>query len=110
MPKAKLVYNKKIRSVWNSRRRKHYYCLNDFVKALKNVKDPKNYLKDMRKRNPELSEKWKELVKPFKINTTGGLQSLKCTDKKGLLLIVQYMRSSNKTESFIRWVNRQKYR
>jgi hypothetical protein len=106
MHSTKLVYNKKIRSVWSNRKRKRYYCLNDVIKVLTDVKDAKNYLKGMRKRNAELAKNWNKLVKSYEMDTPGGRQIVKCTDALGLMLIMKNMRSSVKTELFRRWLIR----
>lgn len=106
MIRTKLLYNKKIRSAWDERRKKRYYCLNDVIKALLNVKDAKNYLKQMRQRDEKLGKKWSKLVIPIEMETAGGIQKLMCTDVNGLLLIMDNMRHSEKTESFNRWLKK----
>ncbi|MDP2364471.1 MAG: BRO family protein [Ignavibacteria bacterium] len=106
MPNTKLLYNKKIRTVWYGRRHKDYYCLNDVVKALTNIKDAKNYLKQMRQFDDKLGKKWWRFVIPLEMDTAGGRQKVMCTDTEGLLFIIENMRSSDKTVLFKRWLKR----
>jgi len=108
MSKIKLFESKKIRSVWNGRKQKRYYCLNDVVKALINIKDPKNYLKQIRQRDEVLGKKWRRFVISLEMDTAGGRQKVMCTDTEGLLLIIENMRSSDKTVLFKRWLKRRR--
>lgn len=105
MSNTKLVYNKKIRSVCNVRKQKWYYCLNDVVKALTNVKDAKSYLKDIRNRDEELAKKWKKLVISLEMDTPGGKQPVMCANAVGVVRIIQSLRSPN-AELFKRWLEK----
>ena len=50
----KLFEEKKVRTVWDDEKEKWFFCVVDVVEALTDSKDPKDYIKKMKKRDPEL--------------------------------------------------------
>ena len=50
----KLFEDKKVRTVWDDEKEKWFFCVVDVVEALTDSKDPKDYIKKMKKRDPEL--------------------------------------------------------
>ena len=50
----KLFEEKKVRTVWDDKKEKWFFCVVDVVEALTDSKDPKDYIKKMKKRDPEL--------------------------------------------------------
>jgi len=46
------------------------------VAALTDSVDPQGYIKDMRRRDPELSKGWGQIATPLSIQTSGGKQKL----------------------------------
>lgn len=72
MSNIKLFESKQIRSVWNETDEKWYFVVSDVVQVLTDTPDPNDYLKKVRKRDPELSKGWGQIVTPLsipKINT-----------------------------------------
>lgn len=52
----KLFEEKKIRTVWDDEQEKWYFAVVDVVAVLTDSVNPTDYLKKMRKREPELGE------------------------------------------------------
>jgi DNA-damage-inducible protein D len=46
-----------------------YYSIEDTVKALTGSVDPKGYIKDMRRRDEQLSEGWGQIATPLPMKT-----------------------------------------
>ena len=59
-----LFEEKKVRTVWDEEKEQWFFCVVDVVEALTDSKDPKDYIKKMKKRDPELSKGWGQLVTP----------------------------------------------
>ena len=60
----RLFEGKKIRTVWDEEREKWYFSVVDVVDALTNSKNPTDYIKKMKKRDPLLAEGWGQFVTP----------------------------------------------
>ncbi|TRX58811.1 Bro-N domain-containing protein [Fulvivirga sp. M361] len=80
-----------------------YYVIEDIIKALTDSKDPKGYIKDMRRRDKELSKGWGQIATPLPIETKGGKQLINCANNEGVLRLVQTV-PSKKAEPFKRWL------
>lgn len=50
--------NKTIRTAWNEEQEEWYFSVTDIVAALTDSADPKQYIKKMRSRDPELNSRW----------------------------------------------------
>ena len=50
-----LFNEKKVRTVWNSEKEEWYFSVVDVVEILTDSKNPTDYLKKLRKRDPELN-------------------------------------------------------
>ncbi|GEM_PF-1172293 len=61
MANIKLFEQNQIHSVWNEAEQKRYFVVEDVVAALTDSNDPKQYLKRMKQRDPELAK-----AEPFK--------------------------------------------
>ena len=57
----------------------------------------------MRKRDPELSKGWGQIVTPPLIQTTDGKQRVNCSDTEGIFRIIQSI-PSPKAEPFKKWL------
>ena len=69
---------------------------------------PNGYIKDMRRRDPELSKGWGQIATPLSVQTTGGVQKINCANTEGVFRIIQSIPSS-KAEPFKRWLARVGY-
>ena len=60
-----------------------WFSVVDIIRALTDSKDPKGYLKDMRRRDEGFAQGWGQIATPLLINTGGGKQRLNCASTKG---------------------------
>ncbi len=84
-------------------RNEWWFVIEDVVVALTDSVQPKGYIKDMRRRDKELSRGWGQIATPLTINTTGGPQKLNCANTEGIFRIIQSI-PSPKAEPFKRWL------
>ena len=49
-----------------------WFVITDVVAALTDSVDPQGYLKDMRRRDPELAKGWGQIATPLSVQTSGG--------------------------------------
>lgn len=75
----------------------------DIVIALTDSVQPDGYIKDMRRRDPELSKGWVQIATPLLIQTEGGPQKMNCANTEGIFRIIQSV-PSPKAEPFKRWL------
>ncbi|MDP3900047.1 MAG: Bro-N domain-containing protein [bacterium] len=80
-----------------------WFVIEDVVAALTNSVQPKGYIKDMRRRDQELSQGWGQIATTLTIDTAGGPQKLNCANTEGIFRIIQSIPSS-KAEPFKRWL------
>ncbi|MFA5345938.1 MAG: Bro-N domain-containing protein [Candidatus Omnitrophota bacterium] len=80
-----------------------WFVINDVVAVLTDSVQPDGYIKDMRRRDPELSKGWGQFATPLLIKTAGGPQKLNCANTEGIFRIVQSI-PSPKAEPFKRWL------
>ena len=99
----KFFEEKKVRSVWNEEEQQWYFVVVDVIEILTDSKNPTDYIKKMRKRDPVLSEGWGQLVTPLGVQTAGGTQRINCANVKSLLRIIQSI-PSPKAEPFKQWL------
>jgi len=80
-----------------------WFVIADVVAALTDSVDPQGYLKDMRRRDPELGKGWGQIATRLSVATAGGAQKLNCANTEGLFRIIQSI-PSPKAEPFKRWL------
>lgn len=90
-----------IRRTWHND--EWWYAIVDVVEVLTNSKDPSGYIKDMRRRDPELSKGWGQFATPLSIETPGGRQKINCANTEGMFRIIQSI-PSPKAEPFKLWL------
>ena len=56
--KLQLFENKQIRTAWDEETEEWYFSVVDVVAVLTDSADPKQYIKKMRARDPELNSRW----------------------------------------------------
>ena len=56
--KLQLFNSNKIRTAWNAEEEEWYFSVVDVVQALTDSTDPKQYIKKLRARDPELNASW----------------------------------------------------
>ncbi|MBT6518498.1 Bro-N domain-containing protein [Candidatus Woesearchaeota archaeon] len=92
---------KNIRRTWFNN--EWWFVVEDVVLALIDSKDPKQYINKMRKRDEELSKGWVQFVHTLSVSTSGGSQSMNCTNTEGAFRIIQSI-PSKKAEPFKLWL------
>ena len=101
----KLFEEKRVRTVWDDQQEKWYFSVVDVVSVLTDSANPTDYLKKMRKRDPQLAEGWGQIVTPLSIQTLGGKQKVNFADTEAIFRIIQSI-PSPKAEPFKLWMAR----
>ena len=102
MSEIALFEQKEIRRVWQDE--EWYFSVSDVVKALTDSTDPKQYIKKMRARDPELSNNGGTICTPVQMIAADGKQrKIQAANSEGLLRIIQSI-PSPKAEPFKRWL------
>jgi len=80
-----------------------WFVVEDVIQALIDSNDPKQYIKRVRSRDPELSKGWVQIVHTLMVPTHGGSQLMNCANTEGIFRIIQSI-PSPKAEPFKRWL------
>ncbi len=99
--KIALFEGKKIRKTFY--KDEWWFVIRDVIVALTDSVQPDGYIKDMRRRDEELSKGWGQIATPLKIPTEGGAQSINCANTEGIFRIIQSI-PSPKAEPFKLWL------
>ena len=94
----------KVRTIWDSDKEEWYFSVVDVVAVLTDSVDPKQYIKKMRSRDPELNSNWGTIctLVPM-IGADGKRRKAMAADPKGLFRIIQSI-PSPKAEPFKQWM------
>ena len=107
--KIQLFEDRKVRTAWDSEREKWYFSIVDVVEVLTDSADPTDYLKKMRKRDPELGVYIGTNCPQVQMTThTGKKRNTLAADAEQLFRIVQSI-PSQKAEPFKQWLARVGY-
>src|SRR3990167_7988661 len=90
-----------IRRTWHNE--EWWFAIVDVVGVLTDSVQPEGYVKDLRRRDPELAKGWGQIATPLRVETAGGAQRVNCAKTEGLFRIIQSIPSS-KAEPFKRWL------
>ena len=100
----RLFEDKKILTAWDEEQEEWYFSVQDVVAVLAESSDPKQYIKKMRARDPELSANWGTICTPVQMSAADGkMRKIQAADTEGLLRIIQSI-PSPKAEPFKRWL------
>jgi hypothetical protein len=81
-----------------------WFSVSDVVAALTDSADPKQYIKKIRQRDPELSSYWGTICTPLEILAPDGkMRETNCANTEGVFRIIQSI-PSPKAEPFKRWL------
>lgn len=80
-----------------------WFVIEDVVAVLTDSVQPTGYIKDMRRRDPELAKGWGQIATPLSVDTGGGKQKINCANTEGIFRIIQSI-PSPKAEPFKRWL------
>lgn len=99
-----LFEEKKIRTVWDEEQEEWYFSIVDVVAVLTESVDPKQYIKKMKNRDPELKSNWGTIctLVPM-IAEDGKKRKIQAATIEGILRLVQSI-SSPKAEPFKLWL------
>ena len=94
----------KVRTAWNEDEEKWYFSIVDVVKVLTDSADPKQYIKKMRSRDPELNSRWGTICTPTEMVAADGKKYLtQAASAEQIFRIIQTIPSS-KAEPFKVWM------
>lgn len=99
--KVVLFQEKNIRRVWHEE--KWWFVIEDVVSVLTESSNPKQYIKDIRRRDPELSKGWVQIATTLVVETEGGKQRMNCAHTEGLLRLIMSI-PSPRAEPFKLWL------
>ena len=104
MSNIKLFESKNIRSKWIEDEQKWYFSVQDIVEALTDSVNVKDYIKKLKKRDPELNLNWGTICHPVDmVAADGKKRKIQAANVEGLLRIIQSI-PSPKAEPFKRWL------
>jgi DNA-damage-inducible protein D len=92
---------KSIRRTWHNE--EWWFAIVDVVGVLTDTVQPEGYVKDLRRRDPELAKGWGQIATPLRVETAGGAQRVNCANTEGLFRIIQSI-PSPRAEPFKRWL------
>ena len=102
--KMKVFEDRKIRTAWDEEQEEWYFSVTDVVAVLTDSVDPKQYIKKMRSRDPELNSKWGTICTPVQmIAADGKKRKIQASTIEGILRLVQSI-PSPKAELFKAWL------
>ncbi len=104
MNKVQIFQDKKVRTHWDAEREEWYFSVVDVVGALTDSTNPTDYLKKMRKRDPELASFMRTNCPQVDMLTeTGKHRKTLAADSKAVFRIIQSI-PSPKAEPFKQWL------
>ena len=99
-----LFEDRKIHTAWDEEKEEWYFSVQDVVAVLSESTDPKQYIKKMRTRDPQLSANWGTICTPVQMLAADGKQrKVQAANTEGILRIIQSI-PSPKAEPFKRWL------
>ena len=97
--------NKAIRTAWNEEQEEWYFSVTDIVAALTDSADPKQYIKKMRSRDPELNARWGTICTLTVMTASDGKKyRTNAANLKGIFRIIQSI-PSPKAEPLKQWLS-----
>ena len=99
-----LFEDRKIRTAWDEEQEEWYFSVQDVIAVLAASSDPKQYIKKMRARDPELSANWGTICTPVQMLAADGkMRKIQAANTEGSLRIIQSV-PSPKAGPFKRWL------
>ena len=104
MADIKLFEENPIRTAWDEEKEEWYFSVQDVIAVLSESNDPKQYIKKMRTRDPELSVNWGTICTLVQMTAADGKKrKILSANVEGLLRIIQSI-PSKKAEPFKMWL------
>lgn len=92
--KLQLFNDKTVRTHWDAENEEWYFSVVDVVAILTDSADPKQYIKKMRSRDPELSANWGTICTPVEMTGMDGKRrKIQAATTRGILRIIQIGRA-----------------
>ena len=99
-----LFEGKKVRIAWDAEQEKYYFSVTDIVQVLTDSVNPRDYIKKMLRRDPELKSKWGTICPPVEMLAPDGKRrKTQAADLEGIFRIIQSI-PSKKAEPVKKWL------
>ena len=103
-PAIQLFEGRQVRVVWNAEQEKYYFSVTDIVQVLTDSVNPRDYIKKMLRRDPELHSKWGTICPPVEMLAPDGKRrKTQAADLEGIFRIIQSI-PSKKAEPLRQWL------
>lgn len=100
----KVFEGKNVRVVWNEEEEKFYFSVADIIQVLTETVNPRDYIKKMLRRDPELKSKWGTICPPTRMKAADGkFYKTQAADLEGIFRIIQSV-PSKKAEPIKQWL------
>lgn len=101
-----LLQGQRVRTAWDADEQKWYFSVVDVVAVLTESADPKQYIKKMRSRDPELDGSWGTICTLTRMQAADGKHyKTQAATVEGIFRIIQSI-PSKKAEPFKQWMAR----
>lgn len=99
-----LFEGKKVRIAWDAEKEKYYFSVADVVEVLTDSTNPRDYIKKMLRRDPELKSRWGTICPPTRMMAADGkFYKTQAADLQGLFRIIESI-PSRKAEPVRQWL------
>jgi hypothetical protein len=99
-----LFEGKKVRIAWDAEQEKYYFAVADVVQILTDSVNPRDYIKKMLRRDPELKSKWGTICPPVEMLAPDGKRrKTQAADLQGVFRIIESI-PSKKAEPVRQWL------
>ena len=93
-----------VRIVWNEEEQEYYFSIADIVQVLTETVNPRDYIKKMLKRDPELKSKWGTICPPVRMLAPDGKYRMtQAATLEGVFRVIQSI-PSKKAEPLKQWL------
>ena len=99
-----LFEGKKVRIAWDAEQEKYYFAVADIIQVLTDTVNPRDYIKKMLRRDPELKSKWGTICPPVEMLAPDGKRrKTQAADLQGIFRIIESI-PSKKAEPVRQWL------
>ena len=99
-----LFEGKKVRIAWDAEKEKYYFSVVDVVEVLTDSANPRDYIKKMLRRDPELKSRWGTICPPTRMMAADGkFYKTQAADLQGIFRIIESI-PSKKAEPVRQWL------
>jgi len=104
MSNIKIFESQQVRTAWNESEHKWYFSVDDVIQILAEPKDVKDYVKKLRKRDPELFVNWGTICPLLEMTGRDGKRrKIRAANAEGVFRLIQSI-PSKKAEPFKLWL------